>query len=159
MRDGGMVAGIVAGDPTALGDAYDHYAPGLHVYCRSLLTDPAAAAEVVLDTFVVASLRLSGLREAARLRPWLFAVTRNECRRRLDDYAAAPFDADEVETGEDTTDFGDSLEQAELRELVLAALAGLVGPGPDVVELNLRHRFYGADRAKRWGCREIRPMR
>ncbi len=151
MRDGGMVAGIVAGDPSALGAAYDHYAPGLHVYCRSLLSDPPMAAEAVLDTFVVASLRLSGLREPARLRPWLFAVTRNECRRRLDDYAAAPFDADEVETGEDTTDFGDSLEQAELRELVLAALAGLSAQDRDIVELNLRHSFFGADLADALG--------
>ena len=151
MRDGGMVAGIVAGDPAALGAAYDHYAPALHVYCRSLLTYPPAAAEAVLDTFVVASLRLSGLREPARLRPWLFAVTRNECRRRLDDYAAATFGADEVETGEDTTDFGDSLEQAELRELVLAALAGLSAQDRDIVELNLRHSFYGADLADALG--------
>jgi DNA-directed RNA polymerase specialized sigma24 family protein len=78
-----MVAGIVAGDPAALAAAYDHYAPALYAYCRSLLSEPADAAQAVHDTFVVAALRLPGLRDPGRLRPWLYAVARNECRRQL----------------------------------------------------------------------------
>jgi RNA polymerase sigma factor (sigma-70 family) len=147
MRDGGMVAGIADDDPAAIAAAYDHYAPGLYAYCRSVLGDPPDAAEAVQDTFVVASLRLSGLREPGRLRPWLYAVARNECRRRLDERGGAPLDAGDGQTGEDTTDFGDSLEEAELRELVWSALAGLSATDRDVVELNLRHDFYGPDLA------------
>ena len=152
MRDGGMVAGIVAGDPAALAAAYDHYAPALYAYSRSLLSDPAAAAEAVQSTFVVAALRLAGLRDPSRLRPWLYAVARNECRRQLDgDGAAAPPEPGEAATGEDTTDFGDALEQAELRELVWAALAGLSSADREIVELSLRHEFYGADLADALG--------
>jgi hypothetical protein len=34
-------------------------------------------------TFVLAASRLAGLRDPDRLRPWLYAVARNECYRRL----------------------------------------------------------------------------
>jgi len=147
-----MVAGIVAGDPAALAAAYDHYAPALYAYSRSLLSDPATAAEAVQGTFVVAALRLAGLRDPSRLRPWLYAVARNECHRQLvGDGAAAPPEPGEAATGEDTTDFGDALEQAELRELVWAALAGLSAADREIVELSLRHEFYGADLADALG--------
>jgi DNA-directed RNA polymerase specialized sigma24 family protein len=80
MRDGEIVAATLAGDPAALIDAYDQYAPGLYAYCRSQLSRPADAADAVQDTFVVAAAKLGGLRDPGRLRPWLFAVARNECR-------------------------------------------------------------------------------
>jgi RNA polymerase sigma factor (sigma-70 family) len=148
-----MAAGIVAGDPGALAAACDHYAPALYVYSRSLLSEPAQAADAVLDTFVVAALRLPGLRDPGRLRPWLYAVARNECHRRLSqEQPSAPAqDAadlpDDPEDGEDTTDFGASLEEAELCELVSSALAGLDPGDRELVELSLRHELYGADLA------------
>jgi len=54
MRDGDLVAAVVAGDPAALAAAYDQFAPALYGYCRSLLSEPASAAGAVRDTFVVA---------------------------------------------------------------------------------------------------------
>ena len=83
MRDGELVAAVVAGDPAALAAAYDQFAPALYGYCWSLLSEPADAAGAVRDTFVVAEAKLSLLRDPSRLRPWLYAVARNECRRRL----------------------------------------------------------------------------
>src|ERR1017187_1513548 len=83
MRDRDMVAAIVVGEPAGLAAAYDHYAPALYAYCRSLLSEPADAADAAQDTFVVAAGKLSGLRDPDRLRPWLYAVARNECRRWL----------------------------------------------------------------------------
>jgi RNA polymerase sigma factor (sigma-70 family) len=159
MRDGGIVAGIVAGDPAALDAAYDHYAPALYAYCRSLLSDPAPAAAAVHDTYVVAALRLRGLRDPSRLRPWLYAVARNECRRQLSGTGAAVpgevtadlADAADTHPGEVTADFGPALEEAELREVVCAALAGLSPADREIVELSLRHEFYGADLADALG--------
>src|SRR5258708_28624530 len=81
-HDREIVAAILAGDPAGLAAAYDHYASALYTYCRSLLTEPADAADAVQDTFVVAASKLAGLREPDRLRPWLYAVARNECHRR-----------------------------------------------------------------------------
>ena len=83
MRDSEIVAAIVVGDPSGLAAAYDRYAGALYAYCRSLLAEPADAADAVQDTFVVAASKLDGLREPDRLRPWLYSVARNECHRRL----------------------------------------------------------------------------
>jgi RNA polymerase sigma factor (sigma-70 family) len=146
-----MVAGIAANDPVALGATYDHYAPGLYAYCMSLLTKPAEAADAVHDTFVIAAVRLGGLREPSRLRPWLYAVARNECHRHLASREAATLEPDGTDPGDDTTDFGGPLDQAELRELVQDALAGLSLDDREIVELSMRHAFYGADLADALG--------
>ena len=105
MRDGDLVAAVVEGDPAALAAAYDQFAPALYGYCRSLLSEPADAAGAVRDTFVVAEVKLPLLRDPSRLRPWLYAVARNECRRRLHgDGAAVPLTDDEFGAGEATAD-------------------------------------------------------
>src|SRR2546429_9010457 len=83
MRDREVVAAIVAGDPAGLAEAYDRYATPLYSFCRTMLREPADAADAVQDTFVIAAPRMSGLRDPERLRSWLYAVARNECYRRL----------------------------------------------------------------------------
>jgi len=94
MRDSEVVASIVAGDPHGLALAYDRYAGSLFKYCRTLLSDPADAADAVQDTFVIAATRLDGLRAPERLRAWLYAVARNDfvfkLPQELDDLHAAP---------------------------------------------------------------------
>jgi RNA polymerase sigma factor (sigma-70 family) len=106
---------------------------------------------VVQDTFVVAAGKLSGLRDPDRLRPWLYAVARNECRRWLRS-TDSPVPLDEaVEMSDETADFGTALEQAELREIVRAALDGLNSGEREVIELTMRHEFYGADLADALG--------
>src|SRR5580658_9830473 len=88
MRDGGGGAAIAVGDPGGLAEAYDRYAPALYAYCRSLVPEPGEAADAVQDTFVIAAAELAGLRDRRRLRPWLYAVARNECLRRAGGAAA-----------------------------------------------------------------------
>ena len=63
--------------------AYDRYAAALYGYCHWMLHDSADAAEALKDTFVIAAATLGDLSEPAKLRPWLFALARNECRRRI----------------------------------------------------------------------------
>jgi len=148
MRDVAVVASIVADEPDGLAAAYDRYAPGLHAYCRSLLGEPAEADEAVQDTFIIAAAELSGLGDPGRLRPWLYAVARNECRQRLRSraWSAPPDEADEV--SDDTVDdLAADGERAELRAVVSAALAGLSPRDREVVELNLRHDLAGQDLA------------
>ena len=67
MHDSEVVASIVAGDPRGLAVAYDRYADPLYKYCRTLLSDPADAADAVQDAFVIAASRLDGLRDPDRL--------------------------------------------------------------------------------------------
>src|SRR6202453_4175055 len=83
MKDPEVAAAIVFGDPDGLAEAYDRYAVPLYAYCCSMLREPADAADAVQDTFLIAAAKLRGLRDPAKLRPWLYAVARNECLRRL----------------------------------------------------------------------------
>src|ERR1035441_4020777 len=90
MQDGEVVAAIVAGDPHGFAEAYDRYAAPLYTYCSFMLPTPDDAAGAVRDTFLIASSRLERLRDPGRLRPWLHAVARNECLRRLSTAGVTP---------------------------------------------------------------------
>jgi len=148
MRDREVVASIVAGEPAGLAAAYDKYANALYVYCRSFLREPADAADAVHDTFVIAAASLNRLRDPERLRPWLYAVARSLCLRRLRaDKAAPSYLAPELipeKEGEDSG-VGGEAERAETRALLRAAGGGLNAPERDIVELRL---WQGLDAAE-----------
>jgi RNA polymerase sigma factor (sigma-70 family) len=151
MRDREIVAAIVAGDPAGLAAAYDSYAAVLHSYCRSLLAEPADAADAVQDTFVIAAAKLGDLRDPDRLRPWLYAVARNECYRRLRARARLA----SLEEAGDVTDTAETeprgADRAALKELVTSAVAGLNPGDREVIELTLRHDVTGSDLADALG--------
>jgi hypothetical protein len=83
VSDGDIATAIAEDDATGVAAAFGRYAQDLYTYCRSRLPEPAAAAWVVRDTFVIASAKAGQLAEPDRLRAWLFALARNECHRRL----------------------------------------------------------------------------
>jgi len=83
MDDSEVVAAIATGDPTGVAVAYDKDAPGLYGYCQFMLRVPADATEALRDTFVIAAATLGDLLKPPSLRPWLYAVARRECQRRL----------------------------------------------------------------------------
>src|SRR5580693_1583322 len=143
MRDSEVVAAIVAGDPDGLAEAYDRYASPLYTYCRSLLREPADAADAVQDTFVIAASKLAGLRDRNRLRPWLYAVARNECHRRLREGAnEAPSALDAVpDVTDESADVTGGAERAELRTLLRSAVRGLNAGEQDLIELQLRQEL------------------
>jgi len=151
MQDAEMVAAIVAGQTAGLAAAYDRYAPALHAYCRSMLGEPADAADAVQDTFIIAAAKLGGLRDPDRLRPWLYSVARNECHRRLRSrVSSAPLE-EAGEMTDQTVDLSAHAERAELRALVGAALGGLNPGDREIIELSLRHELSGADLADMLG--------
>jgi RNA polymerase sigma factor (sigma-70 family) len=143
LHDRDIVAAIVARDRAGLAAAYDRYAAALYTYCRSLLAEPADAADAVQDTFVVASTKLDGLRDPDRLRPWLYAVARNECHRRLRGRARVADLEEAGEMSDDSADVGGEFERGELRDLVRSAIAGLNQGEREVIELTLRHELPG----------------
>ena len=100
MDDRKVVAAIAAGDPAGIAVAYDKYAPVLYGYCYWMLRQPTDAAEALQDTFVIAAATLGELPEAPELRPWLYAVARNDCLRRL---RTTP-SRDHAEEGDDAAD-------------------------------------------------------
>lgn len=151
MRDGEIVAATLAGDPAALIDAYDQYAPGLYAYSRSVMSRPADAADAVQDTFVVAAAKLGGLRDPGRLRPWLFAVARNECRHQLDgprvSRSADDDDMTMISERIRVADSGQSSDEPAQHGLVSSALATLGREDQEIIELTVRHALSGADLA------------
>jgi RNA polymerase sigma factor (sigma-70 family) len=151
MEDREVVAAIVAGDPGGIAEAYDRYAMPLYAYCRSLLREPADAADAVQDTFVIATSKVGGLRDPSKLRPWLYAVARNECLRQLRaGDATAPLD-EAAEVPNESADLGSAAEQEELRRFVIDAINGLNPGARDVIELSLRHDLNGDDLADALG--------
>jgi RNA polymerase sigma factor (sigma-70 family) len=78
-----VVAAIAAEDPAGIAMAYDRYAAAVYGYCHWMLHDSADAAASLQDTFVVAAATVSDLSEPSKLRPWLFALARNQCRHRI----------------------------------------------------------------------------
>ncbi len=145
MRDSEVVAAIVAGDPEGLAAAYDKYAARLYAYCLSVLRQPADAADVVQDTFVIAASRLAGLRDRGRLRPWLYAVARNECRRRIRARAGISALEEAPDVTDERADVGGDAERAELRALLRAAIGGLNPAEQEVIELQLRQGLDGSE--------------
>ena len=141
MDDRETVAAVAAGDPAGLADAYDEYAGSLYGYCHWMLGDPDDASDSVQDTFVIAASRLGDLGDARKLRPWLYAVARNESQLRLDGTEPGLGEA------EDLDDQPTDADQAELREFVRTALDGLNPAEREVIELDLRHDLQGADLA------------
>jgi RNA polymerase sigma factor (sigma-70 family) len=123
-QDGGydpeVVAAITAGDPAGIAMAYDRYAAALYGYSHWMLHDSTAAAGALKDTFVIAAATAGNLSEPSSLRPWLFALTRKECRRR-NRPASAVRDGEADTAGEpaDTTyelsDAGDDLSDATVQ--------------------------------------------
>ena len=72
-----MVEAILAGREAEMAAACDRYAPAPYGYCRSLLVEPADAADVVQETFIIAAGRLSGLRDRAGPSPGSRSRTRD----------------------------------------------------------------------------------
>ena len=142
-----MVAPLAERRGDGLAPVYDRYAPALHAYCRSLLGEPADADDAVLDTFIIADAELDGLRDPSQLRPWLYAVARNECRHRLRSRALAAQPDAANELTDETVDLAADAERAQLRAATGAALAGLGASDREIIELNLRHDLGGQDLA------------
>jgi RNA polymerase sigma factor (sigma-70 family) len=151
MEDPDVVAAIVAGDPGGIAAAYDRYAVALYSYCRSLLREPEDAADVVQDTFLIATSKLGGLRDPGKLRPWLYAVARNECLRRLRSGEVTAALDEAAGTPTESADVGDAAERADLRELIRAAIDGLNRGDRDIIELSLLHELDGDDLADALG--------
>ena len=118
MQDQEVVAAIVAGDPEGIAEAYDRYALPLYSYCRSLLHEPADAADAVQDTFLIATAKLGSLRDPGKLRSWLYAVARNECYRKLRAGVTTSALDEAGDMTAEAVDVASAIEQAEVRQFV-----------------------------------------
>jgi RNA polymerase sigma factor (sigma-70 family) len=159
MHDSEVVASI-ADDCSGGGltEAYDRYADPLYQYCLAALGEPAAAADAVQDTFVIAAARLADLSEPDRLRAWLYTVARNECQRIArpgrPGFAFTSAQAQFMMAG--APKVPDEAERARLRGLLDDATAGLTPGEREVIELELRHGLTAAEVASVVGVSRTR---
>jgi RNA polymerase sigma factor (sigma-70 family) len=94
-----------------------------------MLHDSADAAESLQDAFILAAAKLSELPELSKLRPWLFALTRNECRRRIRPGSAT---RDEVDVANPRADGGQRADEAERPAAAVDGLTDATMPIPVV---------------------------
>jgi len=136
MQDSELAASIVGGEPEALAEAYRKYGDLLWSYCRSMLREEDSASVAVADTFVVAASKLEVLPAQGRLRAWLYAVARIECRRRLRSSRSQarpePGESERLRRAVKQLNTG---ELRQLHTLLHAAFAGLDRAERDVMQL------------------------
>ncbi|MFG2139161.1 sigma-70 family RNA polymerase sigma factor [Streptomyces sp. NPDC048650] len=150
-------------DRSARRDGYDAYLDGLFTYCLSVLCDHDAATVVLGETLALAE-RHRGRRppDPDLHRPWLYALVRWACLRRLAELPQAPSTiprsplrtaggstarAGSARRGPDGPDAGapaDAHAEARQRELAVLAWPEAAGTTPEqreALELSVRHRL------------------
>jgi DNA-directed RNA polymerase specialized sigma24 family protein len=81
--DRALATSLAGGHLDGLLAVYDSYADRLFGYGSGLLGSEDAAIGAIRDALLIAGERAGALPEPTRLAPWLYALTRNECVRRL----------------------------------------------------------------------------
>ncbi len=139
--DRALAEGLQNDGASGLAGLYAAYADRLYTYAITQTRDRDAAADAVADTFLLARDRIGQLRDPDKLRPWLYAICRNECLRHhrqssrvADLEAAGPM--------KDTTiDLDRGLAADDAAALVDQVLPGLNASDRELLELALRHEL------------------
>ncbi len=149
--DADLALAAADGDRRAFAEIYDRYADRLHDFAIGMLRDRDSAADCVQDAFCIASTTLSGLREPDKLRPWLYAIVRNEAHKRLRQLRRER-PSDEMpdvvshDAGPDTL-----AHRMELANLISEAAGGLSDRDQAVLELAYRQGLDGPELAMALG--------
>jgi RNA polymerase sigma factor (sigma-70 family) len=157
--DAVAVADWLAGDRSALAVIYDRYGQSLFDTAAAMTGDRNDASDMVQDVFVLAAERLAQLRDPSRLKPWLFAILRNEVYRRsrrrsrttTTDFGDPERDVMLPPTADHTTAVDDQIAHDDLAELVRGAARGLDQRDQLVLELSMRQGLSGDDLADALG--------
>ncbi|TXL61221.1 sigma-70 family RNA polymerase sigma factor [Aeromicrobium terrae] len=151
--DAELVERVLAADREAFAVVYDRYGPRLFDFAYSMLRHREDASDAVADSFVLFAERLPQLREPDRLRPWLYAIVRSECLRRLKARKRVAFGGEEqlIEMADDSSTPDQVAEQQALRQLVWDASAGLAERDRALLDLHLRQGLEGAELGEAMG--------
>jgi len=149
---------LIARDQSAFAEMYGEYADRVYGVCAAILRDGDDAADAMHDTFVLAIQRIDQLRDPDRLRPWLFAIARHVCFRRLEQrkrvVPAVDVDLVRAEAEEEAErEFGSDEAAALLR----AAAQGLNDRDRAVLALHLQEGLDGEELAAALGVRHANP--
>ena len=149
--DAELARAAAAGDREAFAGIYDRYADRLHDFCVGMLRDRDGAADCVQDVFCTAATRLAQLRDPDKLRPWLYAIARNEALRRIRERRRET-PSDEMPEAMSNEPGPDTLAaRTEFADLIAEAAGGLSDRDRSVLELAYRHGLDGPDLAEALG--------
>ncbi|HEX7609115.1 MAG TPA: RNA polymerase sigma factor [Solirubrobacteraceae bacterium] len=115
-----LVALVRRGEQTAFESIYDRHASELLSFCRYMLGSLHDAEDAVQNTFASAYRALRTDDRAIALRPWLFAIARNECLTLLRQRRPC------AELKDCAAPRADPSDRAQLREDVRQVLASLL---------------------------------
>lgn len=151
--DAELVAGVLAADRDAFAAVYDRYGDKLYDFAYSMLRHREDAADAVADSFVIVAERLKQLREPERLRPWLYAIVRSECLRKLRARKRVAFGGEEllVQMADDALTPDQEAERAAMQKIVWDASAGLADRDRALLDLHLRQGLEGAELGEAMG--------
>jgi RNA polymerase sigma factor (sigma-70 family) len=134
-----LVSLVRRGEETAFEHIYDRHSRELLAFCRYMLGSQHDAEDAVQNTFASAYRALRADDRAVALRPWLFAIARNEClsvlrqRRPCTEIRDAPAPredpSDRVQQREDLRDVLASLGELPERQRAALVLSELHGFG------------------------------
>ncbi|AMO61998.1 RNA polymerase sigma factor SigM [Mycolicibacterium phlei] len=142
-----LTRAAVSGDKRAFAMIYDRYSNRLYDFCVGMLANRDSAADCVQDVFCTAATQLPQLRDPDRLRPWLYAIARNEALRRIRD-RRREVPTDEVPDTASAEPGPEALAaRLELSDLIEEAACGLSDRDRAVLELAFRHGLNGPDLA------------
>lgn len=137
MDDRLLVEALRERDADAPAAVYDAYADRLYAYCWFLLRNRDAAQVALRDTFISANAHVSRLRDPERFAPWLYAVARLECARRLPPRDRPP----------DVPIARHDQEDVDKRIVAWHAVQALRPDFREILELRIRHRLTMPDLA------------
>lgn len=151
LTDTELVTAFRGGDHAAFAGIYDRYADRIYSYCLTMLRNPEDAADASQDTFVKAATRLDQLQDPEKLRPWLFAVARNEARAEGRYRSRVTPEEDLSDRLVEDPDLARQPKVDELRKLVWEAVDGLGERDQELMALHLTEGLEGEDLAQAMG--------
>ncbi|MCR3745246.1 DNA-directed RNA polymerase specialized sigma subunit, sigma24 family [Actinomadura glauciflava] len=141
MSDHLLVETLRERDPGAPAAVYDAHAEKLYAYCWFQLRGRDAAQVALRDTFIVAEAHIGKLREPDRFEPWLYAIARLECARRMPPRHLVP----------DVPVASHDQEDVDQRITAWQAVLGLPPLSRELLELHVRRRLSVPDLAAVFG--------
>lgn len=151
LSDAELARAAAAGDRAALAGLYNRYAGPLQAYCAGMVRDQHTASDCVQEVFCIAAAELPKLRDADKLRPWLYAIARRRALRVLSERRRErAFDElpDNAATGPGPFTL---TAQNELAQLIARAAEGLSERDRYVLDLVYRRGMTGIDLAHTLG--------
>lgn len=137
MNDHLLVEALREHDTDAPAALYDAHADRLYAYCWFQLRCRDAAHVALRDTFIVAEAHIGKLRNPDRFGPWLYAIARLECARRLPPKDQPP----------DVPVASHDQEDVDQRIMAWQAVLALRPISREILELRVRHQLSVPDLA------------